>query len=326
MNSEKFIELNRKTWEKLNTILDFIAKKGAASLGEEDIKDLGPLFKQVTAHLAYVKTNYPKHELNDYLNGLVAKAHSHIYKSETFGLRKLSYFYTYDFPELIRKYWGYVTTAMVVLLLGLVLGFVIHFIRPSLDGLIIPDTIQRSISQGLEEGKVGSEWSFKERPVISTQIMINNIMVGVLAFGLGFTWGVGTITVLFINGILVGVLGAIFAEKTHSYEFWALILPHGVLELSAIFICGGAGLVLAKALVKPEDYTRKDALVLQGRIAIKMLFGTIPMFIIAALIEGFFTPLNIANWYKYIFALVSAIGIAWYFMILGRAYPRREKK
>ncbi|MDA8234832.1 MAG: stage II sporulation protein M [Clostridia bacterium] len=313
MNSEKFLEIHRAAWERLDKILEQMGKKGAANLDRKDLLDLGPLFRQVTAHLAYAQANFPRHEVVHYLNRLVAKAHSHIYKSETMSLRRIWLFYRQGLPRLIWGHWRYVLAAAITLLGGLAAGFIIHYVQPALDGLVIPEQWQRMIGDGLKEGKVGADWPVNQRPLISTAIMINNILVGLKSFALGFTWGVGTVYILFYNGLLVGVLAGIFTQGGYALEFWSLILPHGVLELIAIFICGGAGLILAKALVKPGDYTRRDALVVNGRIAMKLILGTIPMFVLAALIEGFITPLGmISSYAKLAFAGFTLALFVWY--------------
>ena len=290
MNSEVFLTTHRSTWDQLNQIIVQMAQKGPSSLSSEDLKALGPLFRRVTSHLAYAQTHYPEHEMNDYLNRLVVKAHAHIYKKETMGAYRLIRFFTREFPLLVRKNWLMITAAGMILFLGLITGYLLNHYQPSLNGLVIPDHMQRMISEELASGNVGADWSVSERPAISSMIMVNNIQVGFLSFALGFTWGLGSVIVLFYNGVLVGVLGAIYTSTGFAFEFWTLILPHGALELMAIFICGGAGLILAKALVKPGEYLRKDALLIQGKIAMKLVIGSIPMFIIAALIEGFITP------------------------------------
>ncbi len=155
-------------------------------------------------------------------------------------------------------------------------------------------------------------------------IMVNNIKVGILSFALGFTWGLGTIFVLFNNGLMMGVLGAIFAAKGFALEFWSHILPHGVLELLAIFICGGAGLVMAKAVVKPGDYSRRDALLVQGRIALKLVLGTIPLFVVAALIEGFITPSLMPNSGKLTVAAGSLVAFLFYIFSGSRGKRRTD--
>lgn len=313
MNSEKFLKTHRETWQQLNQILERMNQKGPSGLGQEEVRNFGTLFRRVTAHLAFAQANFPDHEITEYLNNLVVKAHGHIYKQETFGTRAVREFFRHEFPALIRDQRHYVIMAGLVLILGLATGYLLHFLQPSLDGYIIPDQVKHSVRDSLSNGQIGADWPVAQRSVISSAIMLNNIKVGIFAFTLGFTWGVGTILVLFNNGLMVGVLGAIFAHEGYGLDFWSLILPHGVLELTAIFICGGAGLVLAKALVKPGDYTRRDALPVQGRIAVKLVIGTIPMFIVAALIEGFITPSMLPNYGKLAFALSTTLALFFYF-------------
>ncbi|EEG77969.1 stage II sporulation protein M [Dethiobacter alkaliphilus] len=307
MNSEVFLASNRKTWERLNLILDKIAQNGPAALSQEDIKALGPLFRRVTAHLAYANTHFPGHEMNEYLNKLVVKAHAHIYKKETMGMYRLMRFFSTEFPSLVAIHWQMITAAGIILIFGLLSGYLLNYYQPSLNSLIVPEQMQTLIGEDLARGNVGADWPVAERPAISSMIMVNNIQVGFLSFALGFTWGLGTVYVMLYNGLLVGVLGAIFTSAGFGLEFWTLILPHGALELAAIFICGGAGLVLAKALVKPGDYLRKDALLIQGKIAMKLVLGTIPMFVIAALIEGFITPSNLPGAAKLLVAVLSML-------------------
>jgi uncharacterized membrane protein SpoIIM required for sporulation len=295
MNSEVFIKTHRSTWDRFNQILDQIASKGPSGLSQEDLQALGPLFRRVTAHLAYARTNYPDHEMIGFLNGLVVKAHGQIYKHENLGLRPLWEFARRGWPRLIREQWRPIAIATLAMIVGILIGFCLHYLQPSLDGLIIPDDMKRTISQDLGHGQVGIHLSLGERPMISALIMTNNIKVGLLSFALGFTWGLATMLLLLYNGLLLGVLGAIYTSQGFALDFWSLILPHGVIELLAICICGGAGIVLARALVQPGDCTRRDALVVQGAIAMKMVLGTIPMFIVAALIEGFVTPTSLPD-------------------------------
>ncbi|MCL6477259.1 MAG: stage II sporulation protein M [Peptococcaceae bacterium] len=324
MNSETFLEAHRETWVRLSLILDKMTQKGPSGLSQEELKSLGPLFRRVTAHLAYARTNFPGHEMNDYLNNLVVKAHGHIYKHETLGIRPVLEFFSREFPRLVKEQWRFISAAGLVLILGLTTGYFLHFFQPSLDGLIIPDSLKRMISEELGRGQLGADWSPGERPVISTAIMINNIQVGLLSFALGFTWGLATVLILFYNGLIVGVLGAVFTSHGYALDFWSLILPHGILEFAAIFTCGGAGLVLAKALVNPGDYKRRDALVVQGKIAVKLVLGTIPMFAAAALIEGFITPSLLPNYFKLIVAAFSTAAFFLYILTGNRPWGAKK--
>jgi uncharacterized membrane protein SpoIIM required for sporulation len=312
MNSEVFLKKNRDTWNRLNSLLDQISRGGPASLKPEELKAFGPLFRQVTAHLAYAQTHYPGHEMIDYLNRLAVKAHGHIYKKETLGIGRIKRFFTCEFPGLVIEHWKAITAAGLVLLIGMLMGYLIHYYQPSLNALVVPEHVQRMVSEEMGKGNVGADWPVEERPAISSFIMINNIQVGFSSFALGFTWGLGTLFVLFYNGLLLGVLAAIYTTGGYALQFWTLILPHGALELAAIFICGGAGFTLAKALVKPGDYLRKEALIIQGKVAVKLVLGTIPMFIIAGLIEGFITPSALSGSLKMMVAFVSMVVFFFY--------------
>jgi uncharacterized membrane protein SpoIIM required for sporulation len=149
--------------------------------------------------------------------------------------------------------------------------------------------------------------------------MLNNIKVGIMAFGLGITLGVGTALVLFQNGITLGALAAKYHQAGLAYPFWALILPHGVVEFLAIFICGAAGFALGWPLVAPGELTRSEALAAGGRRAIVLLVGSVPLFIFAATIEGWITPAGgVPEWGKNLIgAVTGAVALAYWF------WPRR---
>lgn len=296
MNSELFLKTYRPGWEQFDRIVQQMDKKGIGSLQREEVRLLGPLFRRVTAQLAYARSNYPEHEMVAYLNGLVVRAHGHIYQQETFGLSTVRRFYCHAFPRHIVEQKRLICAAAIILFLGLLTGYLIHYVQPALTGWFIPEQV---IPETIAPGQAGVNGLGEMGALLSTMIMLNNIKVGVLAFALGITWGFGTCVVLYFNGIIVGLLGAIYTVKGYAATFWSLILPHGCLELTAIFICGGAGFVLAQALVKPEDFRRRELLAVQGKTALALVLGTIPLFVIAGLIEGFITPSHVPEYVKF---------------------------
>jgi uncharacterized membrane protein SpoIIM required for sporulation len=152
----------------------------------------------------------------------------------------------------------------------------------------------------------------------STSIQTNNISVTFVTFAGGLLGGLGTLFALFRNGVL---LGSVF-ELCIRYRFWEIpifIAAHGVIELTAIFIAGGAGLLVGKALLMPGDMRRIDALVTNGLLAIKLILGTIPMLLIAGLIEGFISPAHIPPIYKFSISALSALLMAMYFLTPDRS-------
>ncbi len=312
MNSQKFIELNRDTWTRFRGILDQIDKKGAASLSRQDMKDVGPLFRRITAHLAYAQANYPDTDMVSYLNHLVARAHSSLYRTETASVRSLLNFYCRGFPWLIYRYRKYVFTASLFLVLSVAWGAWLNHSGSSLAVLVLPDEIREAVNQNFAEGKTGSGIEDSLKPLFSSAILVNNITVSFYCLVLGITWGLGTVFILVRNGLLLGALADIFAGAQQGLEFWSLILPHGIPELFAVALNGAAGLMIAGALVRPGDFTRRDALKLKAIPAMKISMGSIPILVAAAAIEGFVTPLHIPPQAKLVFAVFTGVLLGYY--------------
>jgi uncharacterized membrane protein SpoIIM required for sporulation len=141
--------------------------------------------------------------------------------------------------------------------------------------------------------------------------MTNNLSVSFMAFAAGITGGLGTLYLLFFNGIMIGVIGTACATYGMSVPLWSFVSPHGVLELPAIFIAGGAGLRMARSLLFPGMLSRRDSLSIGGTEAVRLLVGVIPMLIVAGTIEAFFSPSSAPVWLKFtaagvLFALLIA--------------------
>jgi uncharacterized membrane protein SpoIIM required for sporulation len=144
--------------------------------------------------------------------------------------------------------------------------------------------------------------------------MTNNIRVAVLAFVSGITLGLGTIYLLVTNGLLIGALAAVFVQSGKSYIFWAYILPHGIIELTAIFIAGGAGLYMGYRIFVPGPYSRKHRFLESAKESAQLMLGTIPLFVIAGIIEGYITPSAISLEAKYLVASATLLLFAVYYV------------
>ena len=136
-----------------------------------------------------------------------------------------------------------------------------------------------------------------------------------LAFAGGITFGLLTVYLLIYNGIIVGAIAALFWHYGKSYEFWAYIVPHGMIELTAIFIAGGAGLLMGYKLFVPGRYSRGYQLKQQAKRSVLLLLGTIPLFVIAGIIEGFITPSTLSLEAKYLIAGLTVIGLILYILV-----------
>ena len=127
-------------------------------------------------------------------------------------------------------------------------------------------------------------------PTAASSIAINNLSVAFRMVAGGIMGGLWTIFALFYNGLSIGAIATLVGQNGLAYPFWAFVFPHGALELPAIFIAGGGGLLVARGLLFPGRYRRRDALQIYGLQAAQLVMGIVPMLLIAGLIEGFFSP------------------------------------
>ena len=165
-------------------------------------------------------------------------------------------------------------------------------------------------------------FDYRSTPEISAFIITNNIKVTVVAFAGGMTLGVLTIFIILNNGLMLGGLGALFASKGFGDDFLATIAPHGVFELTAIMISGGAGLSLALGVLAPGRSSRADALRMRGRRAAVLMLGVCAMLVVAGTIEGFFTPLRTSMATRALVGEATAMLLFAYLAFAGREKGR----
>jgi uncharacterized membrane protein SpoIIM required for sporulation len=321
---EKFIESRRPRWERLEQFLHTLELGKAGSLKPADLPDIGRLYREATADLARLQALHQKEgfpdELIDYLNHLVARAHSQIYRSPSHGWSHVWRFLRSTFPKTFKETGPWTLAALGIFFLGCGYGFVAGLVDDSFIPLVAPP----HLIQQVEEGKVWFDSILAVRPLASSMIMTNNISVTFLAFALGMTLGLGTVYIMAFNGLLLGTLAALCHSHGLDVEFWSFVLPHGVIELTAIFIAGGGGLMLGSALIAPGDLSRKDALVQRGRKSVALVLGCVPLLILAGIVEGFFSPAHVPPWSKFLLAGLLFLLMLGYLLVLpSHSRPRR---
>lgn len=314
LSIQTFIESRRPRWERLETLLRALERGKAKGLETREILEVGRLYREATADLARLQAFWEDgaipDELEAYLNHLVARAHGQIYRSPSPGWTPLWRFLRSTFPSAFRETAPWTLLAMGIFLLGSLYGLVSTLTDDTFPALIIPS----HLIQKVEGGEVWFDSILAIRPLASSLIMRNNISVTFLAFALGVTFGLGTTYLLAFNGLLVGALAGLCHLHGLDGPFWSFVLPHGVIELTAIFIAGGSGLLLASALLAPGDLPRKDALVQRGRKAVRLILGCVPLLVVAGIIEGFISPSHIPGGLKFVFAGISLMALLLYLL------------
>ena len=153
---------------------------------------------------------------------------------------------------------------------------------------------------------------------MATLIITNNIKVAIIAFGGCITLGYLTLQIIVENGLMLGGLGALFTNAGFGYDFWATIAPHGVIELTAIQIAGGAGLLIAAGVLYPGRLSRRDAIMVNAKRAGTLIVGVASMLVVAGTIEGFLSPQRWAPEVRIGIGTVTAVALLLYFGLAGR--------
>jgi uncharacterized membrane protein SpoIIM required for sporulation len=282
---DTFISVHRLEWSRLETALQQRSFQRSAAGGE--ISDLVRLYLRASSHLAEVQSRYHDQALEDYLNALVARAHGTIYSTEARSVRSLMGLLGARYRNAIWRTGRFI--AVIAVLLGAVMLATDWWVATSPEaraGLIAPQA-REAIEEAGGGGNPGD--LAVPGPFLSTLIFQNNVQVAFLAFALGITLGIGTLYVVVQNAVFIGLLAGAYQGAGHAPLFWALVLPHGFLELTAICISAGAGLRMGWAIIEPGDRPRLQALREEATEAVLVVVGVVPAFAIAALIEGLVT-------------------------------------
>lgn len=288
MNVQRWIARREPNWKRLDDLLQQAEKKGIKSLSATAIKDLASLYRSVSADLARARTNKVGNILTQDLQKLTSRGYNQIYQgSQRQEWQQVKEFYLWGFPKVVQETWSYIAIATGIFLLTALIAWWYAWRDPVFIAITVPEHLIQKVQ---EDGELWMGSIVGIEPLASTNITINNLSVSFGAIAGGITAGLYTIFIMAFNGLSIGAVATLVGKNNLAYPFWAFVFPHGSLELPAIFLAGGAGLLIGKAMIFPGKYRRIDALKSNSTKAAQLLFGIIPMLIIAGTIEGFFSP------------------------------------
>lgn len=317
MKEITFINKNKSRWQK------FEKEINDSGLLSPDL--LADLYVKITDDLAYAKTFYPQGESVIYLNELSSKTHALIYKNKKTKKGRYRKFLKHDYPNLIYAQRKNIYIAGFVFVLSVFIGFLSVKYDDGFARLILGNQYIDMTLKNIEDGDPMAVYKKASNIDMFLGITINNIRVAIIAFVFGVFFSIGTIYLLFSNGIMVGTFLAFFLEKQLLSHAGSVIFLHGTLELFAIVIAGAAGITMGNALLYPKTLKRIEAFKIGARNGIKIILGIIPIFIIAGFIEGFITRYSHSPIAIKLLIILSSLGfIIWYFIYLP--YIKNRKK
>jgi uncharacterized membrane protein SpoIIM required for sporulation len=320
----RFVEERGAAWTRLEQLLVRIEREGIASLELPAAREFGRLYRAVSNDLLRARTEMVNAAVTDYINDIVARAYAvmHAPVRATMGRQVLAFFIR-DFPRLLRRERRMVALAALVLLLGASVGAGFVAVDRYALGALIPDQHQahtpgERISRDERDGGVAGDDAF----AFSGWLFTHNLEVSFLVFTLGVTFGLGTVALLFYNGVPLGALAMQYHQEGQGLFFWAWILPHGVTELTEVSIAGAAGLIIARGLWLPGRRARGAAFAEEAKTAASLVLGGAPLLVLAGVIEGTVSQMHapiLPYWAKLAFAAAVAFGVFAFLTRAGRS-------
>src|SRR2546426_620471 len=313
--AERFVAKKREGWETFRTTALRMERSGVAALAPGEIPAFAAQYREVAADLARARTYQVDPRVFAYWERVVTAGHNALYRARGKDRTPLPHYILRDFPAAVVQSWRYVVLAFLLFSVPAVVGYVMIRERPALaEELLSPVMVARAEAavENQTEGRGYAETSREDRPPMAAWIITNNISVSFGTFVGGLTGGLLTAWLLFTNGMMLGLVLGLFQNYQALKYLLTFVLGHGVLELTAIFISAGAGFRLAKAMIAPGDRTRKDALVVEGRIAARMIGAVVTLLLIAGTIEGLLSTSSAPAIWKYGVSAATAVLLALY--------------
>jgi uncharacterized membrane protein SpoIIM required for sporulation len=284
--SNHWIQKRTPHWERLTALVAAADHTRLRGLSRAELQELALLYRQVASDLSTLRQDRTSAALAGQINHLLARAHHIIYSSRKSTWRNFFLFLRDGYPTVFRQQIGSVFAALVLMLLGAVVAAAFTLANPKFAEPILGP----GIMNGIERHEMWTHSVVSAAPQATSFIMTNNLAVSFTAFAGGMFFGVGSVLLLFYNGLMLGAVAVACQKAGMAVSLWSFVAPHGSLELPAIVIAGAAGLRLGHGMLFPGIYRWKDSVARAGAEAVRLVSGVIPMLFIAGCLEGFFSP------------------------------------
>lgn len=312
----RFLDQNKDNWQRLEDLLSMMSGSGLGDLTRVEVREFGELYRRAAADLAIARAETRDPKLINYLNSLVIRAHGRIYQTESEGGSLIVRFFAEDLPRTFRKNWRFMAIAFGVFFGFAVFGFVATWIDTDFTHFVMLSGITEQITSG-------REWWLRlndANQIGASSILSNNILVTFRVFAMGALLGIGAFFDLAFEGAR---LGSVFAacyklNPPFGNSLASFVVGHGVIELSCIFFCGGAGMMIGYSIISPGDLSRGQALKKKGMEAAKIVIGCACFLVVAGIIEGFLSPSSLPPGVKIATGVGTGLAMYSYLFFAGR--------
>lgn len=310
MDLDVFVTTHRAEWDRLDLLL---GRRRSLTGAEAD--ELVTLYQRTATHLSLIQSSAPDPQLIGRLSQLVARARSAVTGTRRASWRDVTRFLAHGFPAAVyraRHWW--IPTALLSSLVAALLGWWIGT-HPEVQATIAASSELRELTR--PGGQYETYYSSHPAASFAAQVWTNNAWAAALCLILGVFLGLPVLWILFQNMLNLGVGFGLMSSAGRLDTFFGLILPHGLLELTAVFVAAGTGLRLGWTLIDPGPRTRRSALAEEGRAAIGMAVGLALVLFVSGAIEGFVTPSGLPTWARVGIGVVAELAFLAYVYVLG---------
>ncbi|MFJ5265829.1 stage II sporulation protein M [Streptomyces sp. NPDC088387] len=309
MDLDVFVSAHRAEWDRLDALLQRRRLNGA------EADELVALYQRTATHLSLIQSSAPDPQLTGRLSQLVARARSAVTGTRRASWRDVTHFLAYGFPAAVyrsRHWW--VPTALLSTLVAALFGWWIGTHPEVQASIAAPDELRELTRPG---GQYETYYSSHPAASFAAQVWTNNAQAAALCLVLGVFLGLPVLWVLLTNMLNLGVGFGLMSSAGRLDTFLGLVLPHGLLELTAVFVAAGTGLRLGWTVIDPGPRTRRTALAEEGRAAVGMAIGLALVLFISGAIEGFVTPSGLPTWARITIGVAAELVFLAYVYVLG---------
>jgi uncharacterized membrane protein SpoIIM required for sporulation len=325
IRSAQFRKVRQWSWEKLDQLVTKAEKKGVGSLEVDEAIELPKLYQAEISSLAVARNTVLDKNLVDYLENLSLRAYLVVYGPRTSLAECLKNFFLKSFPGSVRSLKWCLVISASLFLVGLLTGFIMVTQNHDNYQLLVSDDLAAGRNYSTSRPELLNEiifhpWSgFQESFIFFANTLFrHNTIITLLSFGLGFAFGIPTVILIFTNGLLLGAMIGLHYDKDLTIEFVGWLSIHGVTEITAFILSGGAGLAIAKNVLFPGQSSRINNLAKEGLKASQVMIGAVFMLFIASILEGGFRQLIASTPWRLVIAFLTALFWARYFYRQGR--------